>query len=59
MNTAERFLAAGLVGGVLVKFTRHGDKVVVYVGGRIIGNSATKAGALRMAQRRLLGAVVN
>ena len=58
MNTAERFLGAGLVGGVLVKFTRHGDKVVVYAGGRIIGNSATEAGALRMAQRRLLGAVV-
>jgi len=58
MNTSERFLGAGLVGGVLVKFTRHGGKVVVYAGGRIIGSSETKDGALRMAKRLLIGSTV-
>ena len=58
MNTAERFLGAGLVGGVLVKFTRHGGKVVVYAGGRIIGSSATKDGALQMAKRLLIDSTV-
>ena len=54
MNTKELFIGAGLVGDVLVKFTRRGGAVVVYAGGRMIGTSATKEGALLMAQRLLI-----